>query len=74
MSTKRLDCLGRLSYHGVLIPLKCTACGHFAEVQPGDLILRFGWAAEPERIPWRCSKCGADRTRILVGRAARMAR
>ncbi len=74
MSTKRLDSLGRLAYHGVLIPLKCTACGHFAEVKPSDFILRFGWAAAPERIPWRCSRCGAHRERILVGLAARMAR
>ncbi|GAA4247491.1 hypothetical protein GCM10022293_03220 [Azospirillum formosense] len=74
MSTKRVDSLGRLAYHDLTIPVKCRACGHFAEVEPSSLILRFGWATEPEHIPWRCSACGARGRMILVGRPARMHR
>lgn len=74
MSTKRLDCLGRLSFHGALIAVYCRDCRHFAEIEPSSLILRFGWNREPEALPWRCSRCGAGRDRVLVGRAAHLAR
>ncbi|MBK3804369.1 hypothetical protein GAY33_35545 [Azospirillum brasilense] len=74
MSTKRLDCVGRLAFHGVLIPVYCRRCSHFAEVELSSLILCFGWGRDPKALPWRCSRCGASRARVLVGHAARMAR
>ncbi|CAO3459560.1 hypothetical protein [Azospirillum argentinense] len=74
MGTKRLDCLGRLSRHNVMIALFCRDCRHFADVDPTPLILRFGWGREPESVPWVCSQCGARESRILVGRPARLVR
>ncbi|MFL7901602.1 hypothetical protein ACJ41P_10745 [Azospirillum argentinense] len=73
MGTKRLDCLGQLSRHNVMVAVFCKGCQHFAELDPAPLMMRFGWGAAPEDIPWRCSECGAGRSRILVGRHARLA-
>ena len=73
MSTKRLDSLGRMAYHNVTIPVFCRDCHRYAEIEPSSLILRYGWAAEPEHLPWRCSGCGATEQRVWVGRPARLA-
>ena len=56
--------------HPCAPPVRCRRCGHKAEIPAASLILSHGWNREPERLPFRCSVCGAAGREVAVGRMA----
>ena len=65
MGGKRLHYISDLVRHGAQLEVRCTNCDHAHLFEPGELRARVG-DADPWLIPFRCSQCESDKTRIFA--------
>lgn len=74
MGTKRFDCLGDFCRHDFPVAVRCRVCGHYVEMDPGPLMMRWGYGRHPRDLPWTCSQCGAKGNMIATAIDARLER
>jgi hypothetical protein len=54
---------------GMFIRVECLRCGREASVDPRPLARRYGAAADPRALPWRCTGCRGRRVWCYVDTA-----
>ncbi|MGF7211616.1 hypothetical protein GGE65_006238 [Skermanella aerolata] len=66
MANQKLDTLGDLSRHGLLVLFRCPGCGRESRFEPRDMILTIGLSRTIRDIRGACSWCGRRGVRAEI--------